>query len=389
MHAPNASSTTAPTSTSVPVAIAWTSTRADAAPARRAACRTSAAATSTSVGFARPRRTPPSFALCGSSGASAFTATGNPMVRAAFGRRARRRDRALLRTSNAVELEQPRALRLVERTGLAAEETKRARAVRMRRQIGHRPGARALQVDQRADRAGPRAVSLQERQPRAGDESLARCAVSQRAHGDRREHDPGLPAQAGARCAGPAPPTRPRPPREAGTRRTPRTRRPGRAPTRRARRRTCPSRRRPARSRRAGCSATRSAAAPSAAFASSPPRTPGSSRPFAPAASANRVHAPPDCSAAATPFVRIRVPNESSTAASNIVTGSSTRIAPRPRSQASRSAVLPASAPVCATIDRRAASLRPSGAQTRTGLRAARSASSPRPIPSTSRIVSM
>ena len=115
----------------------------------------------------------------------------------------------------------------------------------------------------------------------------------------------------------------------------------------------------------------------------------GSSRPFAPAASANRVHAPPDCSAAATPFVRNRVPNESSSAASNIVTGSSTRITPRPRSQASRSAVLPASAPVCATIDRRAASLRPSGAQTRIGLRAARSASSPRPIPSTSRIVSM
>jgi len=50
--------------------------------------------------------------------------------------------------------------------------------------------------------------------------------------------------------------------------------------------------------------------------------------------------------------------------------------------------VLPASAPVCATIERRAASLRPSGAHTRIGFRAFRSASSPRSIPSTSRIVS-
>ena len=30
-----------------------------------------------------PSRTPPSFALCGSSGASAFTATGNPIAVAA------------------------------------------------------------------------------------------------------------------------------------------------------------------------------------------------------------------------------------------------------------------------------------------------------------------
>jgi len=50
--------------------------------------------------------------------------------------------------------------------------------------------------------------------------------------------------------------------------------------------------------------------------------------------------------------------------------------------------VLPASAPVCAMIERSAASDRPSGAQITTGLRAASSASSPRPIPSTSRIVS-
>ncbi len=114
----------------------------------------------------------------------------------------------------------------------------------------------------------------------------------------------------------------------------------------------------------------------------------GRDRPAAPADSANNVHAPPDCSAAATP-PRTRRVWESRTAASNIVTGSSTRTAPRPSSQASRSAVFPASAPVCATIARRTASERPCGAQIRTGLRAARSASSPRPIPSTSRIVSM
>ena len=115
----------------------------------------------------------------------------------------------------------------------------------------------------------------------------------------------------------------------------------------------------------------------------------GSGSPCPPAASANSVHAPPDCRAAATPSVRSLRWYVNSTPASNIVTGSSTRTAPCPRSQASRSVVSPASAPVCATIARRTASERPAGAHTMTGLRAACSASSPRPMPSTSRSVSM
>ena len=115
----------------------------------------------------------------------------------------------------------------------------------------------------------------------------------------------------------------------------------------------------------------------------------GKGRSAAPAASANSVHAPPDCSAAATPSVRSFFVCDSSTAASNIETGSSTSTTPCPRSHASRRPVLPASAPVCAMIERNAASDFPSGAQISTGFRAASNASSPAPIPSTSRIVSM
>ncbi len=114
----------------------------------------------------------------------------------------------------------------------------------------------------------------------------------------------------------------------------------------------------------------------------------GSSRPASAAASANNVHAPPDCRAAATPDARSVRWDESSTAASNISTGSAISVTPCARSHASRSAASPASAPVWATIERCAASLRPAGAHIRTGLSAARSASSPRPMPSTSRIVS-
>ena len=50
--------------------------------------------------------------------------------------------------------------------------------------------------------------------------------------------------------------------------------------------------------------------------------------------------------------------------------------------------MFPANAPVWATIERRAASLVPAGAQITTGFRAARRARSPAPMPSTSRIVS-
>ena len=114
----------------------------------------------------------------------------------------------------------------------------------------------------------------------------------------------------------------------------------------------------------------------------------GSSRPASAAASANSVQAPPDCRAAATPGARSARWDESSTIASNISTGSAISVAPCARSHASRSAASPASAPVWATIERCAASLVPAGAHSRTGLPATRSASSPRPMPSMSRIVS-
>ncbi len=65
------------------------------------------------------------------------------------------------------------------------------------------------------------------------------------------------------------------------------------------------------------------------AGASSSAENSGRSRPAAPAASANSVHAPPDCSAAATPVVRSLLhPSRAARAASNIVTGSSTRTTP-------------------------------------------------------------
>ncbi len=54
----------------------------------------------------------------------------------------------------------------------------------------------------------------------------------------------------------------------------------------------------------------------------------GSGSSAAPAASANSVHAPPDCSAAATPSLRSFLVWDRSTAASNIDTGSSTSTTP-------------------------------------------------------------
>ena len=393
MHAPNASSTTAPTSTSAPVAIRWTSTRG-----RRG---TGAAGRPQHLGAARPPRRWGSRARAGRRRASPCAAAPAraPSPRPGTRSRARplrRRRRASRRP--APRAAAPRTARGAPRARASSSGPDRPRTSRSafpRFGCGGRsrdaPRAHTLELDQRADRPRRRAVSLEERQAGASDEPLARRR--------RTRAGPSRPTR-----------TRPRSPCGAGAR----SRRIGSAHT------SSPSSRggnasNATRPDRGSCGERLERRAEHVGLHRCLPRdvqrvvlrrvvgqrlpelplrrssrTPGSDSPCdagrlgEQGARARRTAAPPR-----RPSVRIFVPNDKSTAASNIVTGSSTRIAPRPRSHASRSAVFPASAPVCATIDRRAASLRPSGAHTRTGLRAARSASSPRPMPSTSRIVSM
>ena len=185
--APNASSTTAPTSTSAPVAISWTSTRGDAAPARARRLQDLGGRDlhvgGVRAGRAGPRRASP----CAAAPARAPSRPpGTRSSRAASAAASRRRDRALLRASNAVELEQPRALRLVERTGQPAEQRgarsrgSGATADRATPARG-RPAGRPARGSRPPPRGAPAGTAAA---PRATNR-FACGAVGQRAHRDR------------------------------------------------------------------------------------------------------------------------------------------------------------------------------------------------------------
>ena len=294
---------------------------------------------------------------------------GGPDLRGGRGRLRGRRHHRLTRPPHAVELEHRRRGRLVHRPRGPAQHPERLPAVRVRGHRGHRPGAHLLVVEHRGDRVRRRPMPLQERQllPLLR-EGLRLVGVGERAHAERHERDAGRALQLdrlGQHRVGPRrlalEPRRERVERHEPDARVLRQRREradehvglDRGLARHVERVVL----RRERGQRLAQGLLRRA-----------PRTPAAAGRPTPAASANSVHAPPDCSAAATPSVRSFFTCDSSSAVSNIVTGSSTSTTPWPRSHASRSPVLPASAPVCAMIDRSAASDRPSGRADHDGL---------------------
>ena len=187
-----------------------------ACPARLAASSTSAAATSTSVALRSPSRTPPSFALCGISGAWAFTTTGNPIERANAAACSGLGDAPLLRARDPVQAQDPGTGLLVDRALVPAQHAQRLRPVRVRRQVvGGRPRLRALELDERPDRPRRGVVALQERQCMLPRERLRRRLVGERAHRHAGEHHPGRRAAAPRPSSGPGRPTA-SPPRAAG-----------------------------------------------------------------------------------------------------------------------------------------------------------------------------
>ena len=257
--------------------------------------------------------------MCGISGASAFTATGNPIAPSRPRRPPAASSCRLLRTLDAVELQQPAALRLVQRTRAPFSMRIAFAAVRVRPEVGDGARLRLLQLDQRADRTGRGAVPLQERQPRAFARTAWRKARRRAGSSRPRRRPPSSPSAARARRRAPARPTRASFSPRGGN----------------ASNATNPT---------AGSSASASSAPTNmsvstaawpvtssglfcdakwgSAFLSRALRLRrelGQRQPRAPAASANSVHAPPDWSAAATPVVRSFLRAASSTAASNIV----------------------------------------------------------------------